>query len=243
MAKVSYKMGTKQTYLSLVERDPYALYWCTDTKELFKGNDLYSDGIRVVANKSALPAFETAAEGILYFCEDTGSGYVLNNLRNAWINILHGVDNTTIEINEEGLLTVKNDGIATLPQLTELTEKVNKLEEKVTNLETVTVGGVKYKGSVATKVELPQDAKQGDLYEVKENNSEWCYNGTEWFEFGTTDVDRPLNEKYINKEQFELKEQVLNIKKVDASLVQSTSGKTMEELVAEVEALTNWEEM
>ena len=230
MAKVSYKMGTKQTYLSLVERDPYALYWCTDTKELFKGNDLYSDGIRVVANKSALPAFETAAEGILYFCEDTGSGYVLNNLRNAWINILHGVDNTTIEINEEGLLTVK-------------TERVNKLEEKVTNLETVTVGGVKYKGSVATKLELPQDAKQGDLYEVKENNSEWCYNGTEWFEFGTTDVDRPLNEKYINKEQFELKEQVLNIKKVDASLVQSTSGKTMEELAAEIEALTNWEEM
>lgn len=159
MAKVSYKMGTKQTYLSLVERDPYALYWCTDTKELFKGNDLYSDGIRVVANKSALPAFETAAEGILYFCEDTGSGYVLNNLRNAWINILHGVDNTTIEINEEGLLTVKNDGIATLPQLTELTEKVNRLEEKVTNLETVTAGGVKYKGSVATKLELPQDAK------------------------------------------------------------------------------------
>ena len=45
--KVRYKQGTKQQYLALPERLSNALYWCTDTRELFKGDQLYSDGVRL----------------------------------------------------------------------------------------------------------------------------------------------------------------------------------------------------
>ena len=42
-------------------RDPNKLYWCSDTRELYKGMDLYTEAVRVV---SALPA--TMAQGVLY---------------------------------------------------------------------------------------------------------------------------------------------------------------------------------
>ena len=38
--------------------------------------------------------------------------------------------------------------------------------------------------------DLPADAAQGDLYEVYADNSEWCFNGEKWFEYGkTTQID------------------------------------------------------
>ena len=42
-------------------RDANKLYWCSDTRELYKGYDLYTEAVRVV---SALPA--TMAQGVLY---------------------------------------------------------------------------------------------------------------------------------------------------------------------------------
>ena len=42
-------------------RDANKLYWCSDTRELYKGMDLYTEAVRVV---SALPA--TMAQGVLY---------------------------------------------------------------------------------------------------------------------------------------------------------------------------------
>lgn len=107
MAKVSYKQGLKSTYLSLPTRDPNALYFCTDTKELFRGDDLYSDGVRFVSSYGLLPDFSVAADGILYFCEDLCCGYVLNDIRNKWICVIHGVDNETIAIDDKGLAYIK----------------------------------------------------------------------------------------------------------------------------------------
>lgn len=232
-AKVSYKQGTKQTYLGLEKKLDSALYFCTDTKELFKGNDLYSDGLRIIAGYSDLPAFAVAADGIVYFCEDSGCGYVLNTARNAWLQVIYGVDNATIGINENGLLAVKAVGITSVTGLTDelqriealvaggaaiatketagivkpgiefevssdgtlslnavSIEKVTGLSERLSAVESAAVGGVHYRGSVATYDDLPADAKQGDLYEVSADNSEWCFNGSKWFEYGkTTDID------------------------------------------------------
>lgn len=195
MAKVLYKVGTKATYLSLATRQDNALYFCTDTRELFKGNDLYSDGLRIVANYDALPEFAKAADGILYFCKDTGCGYVLNETRDGWLSVVHGVDNETVEINAGGLIAVK---AVPLTKVTGLTDKLQAIDQKILGSEEVVaglterlaavekaaVGGVHYMGSVPTYEDLPADAKQGDLYEVTADNSEWCFNGEKWFEYG-----------------------------------------------------------
>lgn len=214
MAKVLYKHGTKATYLGLPERLPNALYFCTDTHELFKGDDLYSDGLRLVESYANLPAFEEAADGILYFCKDSGCGYVLNESRDNWISVVYGVDNETIILNEQGLLSVKavsvdkisglgiatkevvgfvkasdevavaEDGTMSLGQIAQV--KIVGLEDRLNAIEKMMVGGVRYRGAVDTFNDLPAEAEQGDLYEVREDSSEWCFNGTEWFEYGKT---------------------------------------------------------
>lgn len=230
--KVSYKQGSKQTYLSLVQRSSSTLYWCTDTRELFKGDDLYSDGVRFARSFDALPAFAKAADGILYFCEDSGCGYVLSAARDAWVRVISGVDGDTIEVNAEGMMSVKAVPIAKVTGLADELKrietlalnipiatpevagiikpgsefivasdgmlsvnavpiaKVTGLEERLSAVEIAIVGGVRYRGAVDTFADLPTDAAQGDLYEVYADNSEWCFNGEKWFEYGKiTEID------------------------------------------------------
>lgn len=233
MAKVRYVQGKKASYLALGSYDPLALYFCTDTNELFKGDKLYSDGVRIIENDAALPPFGVAADGILYFSKENGCGYVLNEERNGWIKMFHGADNETIGLNENGLYAVKSVPIGSVSGLdTELKrieaiavsgssiatpekvgivkpgeefsvasdgtltlvsigiEKVVDLAERLSAVEAAVVGGVRYRGGVATYEELPTDAEIGDLYEVYADNSEWCFNGEKWFEYGkTTDLD------------------------------------------------------
>lgn len=126
MAKVQYKQGTKATYLGLTNRSSTALYFCTDTKELFKGDDIYSDGLRIVDNYANLPTFKVAADGILYFCTDSGSGYLLNETRDGWLPVVHGVDNNTIEYNSSGLMAVK---AVPITAVTGLAERLQAVEQ------------------------------------------------------------------------------------------------------------------
>lgn len=210
MPVVSYKQGTKAQYLGLVSRDPYALYWCTDTKELFKGDDLYTDGLRVVNNKASLPSFEVAAEGKVYFCADTGSAFVLNTTRNNWIQVLAGVDGTTIRINESGLLEViggtgSDPGVA--GQLAELAQRV-------TDLEAIVAGGTNFKGQVDNAAALPQEGnKPGDIYQTTDDNKQYIWDGDEWKEYGSS---LTLTNDLINTNQFQILEGKLNLKEVDA---------------------------
>lgn len=233
MAKVRYVQGKKASYLALGSYDPLALYFCTDTNELFKGDQLYSDGVRIVLNYASLPAFNVAADGILYFCKDNGCGYVLNEERNGWLTVIHGIDNETIGLNDNGLMAVVAVPIAKVAGLAEELQrieavaiaggsiataetvgivkpgsefavaadgtmslvaveitKVTGLEERLSAVEQAVVGGVHYRGGVDTFEDLPADAAEGDLYEVYADNSEWCFNGEKWFEYGkTTDID------------------------------------------------------
>ena len=126
-SKVLYKQGTKFTYLSLPERLDNALYFCTDTKELFKGNDLYTDGVRFVQTKDDLPLLTEAADGRLYICGDTGCGYILNEARDAWVCVLHGVDNNTVEITEDGFIRVREVSMESIPGLEEELQRIEKL--------------------------------------------------------------------------------------------------------------------
>lgn len=128
MAKVDYRHGTKQTYLGLTERLDTALYFCTDTRELFKGDDLYSAGLRMVSGYEALPEYTVAADGILYLCEDSGEGYVLSDSRDSWVQVIYGVDDDTVHINTDGLIAVK---AVKLTQVTGLADELNGIKELI----------------------------------------------------------------------------------------------------------------
>lgn len=283
--KVLYKQGTKKTYLSLLERLPNALYFCTDTKELFRGDDLLSDGVRLVATYSELPSFEHAADGILYVCKDSGCGYVLNDTRDSWVIVVRGVDGKTIGISDDGLLAVKSvpiefvtglesrlvavekavvagapiatnkvpgivkpgdefsvadDGsmaITAIPQ-----SKVSGLEKRLSDLEQAQVGGVHYKGSVPTIDALPKDPACGDLYEVTEDNSEWCWNGEKWFEYGKTTNLSPIATANVNERQFKIEDQTLSIINVDSGLV-THRNRSMRDVIDEISKSLVWEDM
>lgn len=156
MAKVRYVQGKKASYLALGSYDPLALYFCTDTNELFKGDQLYSDGVRIVLNYASLPAFKVAADGILYYCKDSGTGYVLNEERTGWLAVIHGIDNETIELNDNGLMAVAAIPIA----------KVTGLAEELQRIEAVAIAG----GSVAT-TETAGIVKPGNEFTITEDGT------------------------------------------------------------------------
>lgn len=286
MAKVLYKQGTKATYLSLESHLETALYFCTDTMELFKGDDLYTDGLRVVATFDALPDFNKAAESKLYFCTDTKNGYVLNETRDGWNQVLYGIDNETISINDSGLMTVNKIPISAVqglearldeisqdagvapPVATHTTaglvkpgdefdiaedgtlslqaipiEKVSDLAERLSNIESAQVGGVHYKGSVTTFENLPTDPEQGDLYEIEEDNSEWCWNGEKWFEYGKTVALSPIATSTPDEDQFEIDtEKILRLIGVDSDIV-THRGDSLREILDSLTMSCVWEDM
>ena len=84
MANVRFFFGTKEQYLDLpLPREEVGLYFCTDTCELYRGDDLYTRGIKRV---SVLPGFKDAADGMLY-CLDNGNAYFLNEARDSWVQL------------------------------------------------------------------------------------------------------------------------------------------------------------
>lgn len=275
--KVLYKKGLKETYLRLKERSANALYFCTDSKELYKGDDLYTDGLRIVDRYEALPVLTAAADGKLYLCEDTGNGYVLNATRDGWMPVFYGFDGETIGLNDNGLLSVKAVPMGSVSGLADELERIEKevvaggvkpgpefelgedgslelkaveiskitgLDERLTAIEQAAVGGVHYKGSVATVDDLPKDAKQGDLYEVKEDNSEWCWNGEQWFEYGSAKpVElKPIAQADLNESQFSIDDGVLNIIGLDSDKVLHR-GKSLMDLLDEMNKSMMWEDM
>lgn len=135
--KVLYKLGTREAYRNLSERQPNALYWLNDVRELRLGDDLYSGGVRVVDSYDMLPSVSLAAAETLYLCEDTGNGYVVNSDFTKWIPAVHGVDGETLEYNESGLIAVKALPIA----------KVTGLEDRLQAIEKATVESINVKGS------------------------------------------------------------------------------------------------
>lgn len=45
---VQFKQGLKQNYIDIPTKDPYTLYFCTDTGELYLGDTLYSSSLGLV---------------------------------------------------------------------------------------------------------------------------------------------------------------------------------------------------
>lgn len=83
--------GRKEEYVSIPKHNPIGLYFCADTRELFLGDRLLSDGMRVVSTFADLPSISEykAAEGVIYFVEETKNGYVLPHGRSEWLQVIY----------------------------------------------------------------------------------------------------------------------------------------------------------
>lgn len=111
--------------MELPEHFENALYFCTDTMELYKGDDSYSAGLRTIESYGALPEHNAAADGVVYLCLDSGNGYILNETRDGYIQVIHGVDNESVEINADGLIAVK---AVSLSQVTGLDDEITQIK-------------------------------------------------------------------------------------------------------------------
>jgi hypothetical protein len=89
MANVRFIKTTKEKWLNRDTYDENALYFCLDTNEMFKGANTYTDGMRVIPTKADLPECPCAADGIVYFVAETGSGYMMAPDRSGWLQTIY----------------------------------------------------------------------------------------------------------------------------------------------------------
>lgn len=86
---VRFVKTTKEKHLKREQYDPTALYFCIDTQELFVGDTIYTDGIRVIPTRDDLPECSCAPDGIVYYCADTKSGFTLSPDRTEWLQTIY----------------------------------------------------------------------------------------------------------------------------------------------------------
>lgn len=173
-------------YKNLEVKDPLALYFIEDTKVgftgLYKGENLIATGSNVSSVAAGLLSPEDYAE--LQKLINAGPTQGLTPV-DGTISIVDGKIGVKVSNTEGNLVSVKDDGLFVAVESLPI-GKIAGLEDRLTSIENAAIGGVHYKGNVPTVADLPIDAVQGDLYEVTEDNSEWCFNGEEWFEYGHT---------------------------------------------------------
>lgn len=60
-------------------------------------------------------------------------------------------------------------------------------------------GAMHFKGTVATKADLPADAKTGDIYQVEADNNLYIWNGTGWDDFHAVDLSNYVTNDKMNE--------------------------------------------
>lgn len=86
---VRFIRTTKKRWLERDTYDLYSLYFCEDTGELFKGDQVYTDGVRVIQTKADLPACPCAADGVVYYVLETKNGYMMSPDRTTWLQTIY----------------------------------------------------------------------------------------------------------------------------------------------------------
>ena len=184
---VLFKVGTREQFDAIVTKSEITLYWLSDTQELYKGDVLFGTGALATKSVAGLLSPEdkkkldelvsggvsglSAVDGTIVFTDDENGG------KKIGVAISEKEGNALVTV-EGGLFVASVD-------LTDVQKKLTAVEGSIAQLQEDIVGGIRYKGAVTTMEELPDDAKQGDLYEVTDDGSEWCYNGQKWFEYGS----------------------------------------------------------
>lgn len=109
---VLFKVGTYEEYHALEQKNPNALYWITDTNEIYKGDKLYGSGRYATESSGGLMSAEDK-EKLNSLSEGSVAGLVPVD---ASIVIEQGEDSTKtigVQISKEpgNIISVKNDGL------------------------------------------------------------------------------------------------------------------------------------
>lgn len=180
---VLFKIGTRAQFDAIVTKSETTLYWLNDTQELYKGDVLFGKGALASETASGLLSAEDYKK--LQELITTGGTVDLTPVDGSIVieDKKIGVGLSAVEGN---MLSIKDDGLfVPTVDLTGVQDRLTDVEGSIAKLQEDILGGIRYKGAVATVADLPIDAKQGDLYEVTDDGSEWCYNGEKWFEYGS----------------------------------------------------------
>lgn len=130
MAKnVRFVKTTKEKWLNRDTYDENALYFCINTNEIFKGSDAYTHGMTVVPTKSDLPECPCAADGVVYFVAETGSGYMMSPDRTEWLQTIYAPVTDAYTIPEEEMYTT----VTTVGAVRDIENKIyNYIDQEVT---------------------------------------------------------------------------------------------------------------
>ena len=170
MAQVLFKFGTQQQYQALETKQSNALYFLTDTGELFRGElpiaraHIYS-GIRTAnaTNQQMITSLTTGhilASNDLVVIQNSDStvdAFVYND-NDEWIQISSSTDSS-------------------------LASRVSTLEGTVSDLQTLAGSAFHFQGST-NDLSLIDNPSQGDVYQV--GSDEYAWNGSTWVQLGPT---------------------------------------------------------
>lgn len=188
-----FKVDTQAKYDALLIKDPNALYWILETSRLYLAGQLFAIGEVASDSFKGLLSPEDYVElkKLIAAGPETkltpvdGSVIIVDN------KIGVGVSKTA-----GNLITVTSDGLFVDSKPIE--DRFVAVEGEIEELKQSVVGAVRYRGAVETVADLPKDANVGDLYEVREDNSEWCWNGEKWCEYGNSKLFVPVPGAAIN---------------------------------------------
>ena len=130
MANVRFVRTTQSKQNNREEYDNNTLYFCTDSGALYRGAQLLSDGARIVSSYSELPEFDVAADGIIYYTEDTQNGYLLNIARDGWVKVISApiTDISLVPEEEKDKVPVTVGGL-----IDAINETKNYVDEKISS--------------------------------------------------------------------------------------------------------------
>lgn len=183
MANVLFKVGTSEQFQNITTKNETTLYWLTDTQELYKGDVLFGTGREASVDAAGL--LSAADYQKLQDLIVTGGTVNLTPVDGSIVIEDNKIGVAIAPVEDNALVAVEGGLFVASVDLTSVENRLTAVEGSIAQLQEDIVGGIRYKGAVATQDELPADAKQGDLYEVTADGSEWCYNGEEWFEYGS----------------------------------------------------------
>jgi hypothetical protein len=162
--------GTRAQYDSLATpRNERGLYFCADTRELFWGDRLLTDGTRIVPTEADLPSLAQAADGITYFVEETRNGYVISSNRTKWIQVIHApTDGGTIKaISFAGIEMEEVDGVFTIDRRCAREALGFKVPEGMEDEEFEIASTDYVANAIANQVPVDELAKKEEVLEVK----------------------------------------------------------------------------
>lgn len=125
---VRFVRTTKEKFLNRDTYDIYALYFCEDTGEMFKGNQLLTDGIRIIPTFADLPECPCAADGVIYYVNETRNGYMMSPDRSRWLQTIYAPA-TDVESIPEG---EEYNVVTTVGAVRDIEEKIYKyIDDKI----------------------------------------------------------------------------------------------------------------